>query len=361
MSASETNQSGSMDSYSIKELFLIGRDYLYACLRHRRLCMLGILIGLVVALVYKWNARKEYEAEVSFMLNEEVGSLPGLSSALGSFGGLLGSGDQINLYKILDLARSRRIAEKLLFEKTKLSEEGPEDYLANHLIQELEQQGVWATKRFYQPDHPLKGFRFQSAEVAGFSRLENMALQHVHQALNGMLYTRLSDKTNLMYLTVNGTQEALTHRLCLRLYEELSHYYIDQTVEKQLGTYQGLSRKTDSLKTLMDQKQYSLAGLRDHYRGSWLLTEDVPKTILDQEIRVLQLVYAEAMKNKEVASFALVHKTPFIQSIDLPILPLKSKQLSWPRALMGGVLFGLVGACLFVCMRKYLRDHKVFE
>lgn len=361
MSTSEANHHGNRDSYSIKELFSMVREYLRACIQHRRICLLGIFIGLLIALAYKWNARKQYEAEVSFMLNEEVGSLPGLSSALGNFGGLLGSGDQINLYKILELARSRRIAEKLLFGKIKLSEEGPEDFLANHLIQEMERQGTWAPRRFYQPEHPLKAFRFQTSNLSGFTRLDNMALQQVHQALNSMLFTRLSDKTNLMYLTVYGTDEALTHHLCLRLYEELSRYYIDKTVEKQLGTYQGLSRKTDSLKTLMDQKQYSLAGLRDHYRGSWLLTEDVPKTILDQEIRVLQLVYAEAMKNKEVASFALVHKMPFIQSIDLPILPLKSKQLSWPRALMGGVLFGLLGACLFVCMRKYFRDHKVFE
>jgi len=361
MTDAGSGQSEMKQAYSLRELVNAAREYLNALKTSRHLLGWLVLIGLVFGIWSKWKSTKVYEAELSFMLNEEAGSFPGLSNALGGFSGLLGAGDQINLYKILDLARSRRIAGKLLFEKIKLEDAQQEDFLANYLIIELEHQGKWAESKFYQPAHPLKGFRFHHDQLQSFSRLENMALQQVHSALDAMLTTRLSDKTNLMYLNLKGCNEVLTHVLCLRLFDQLSRYYIDQTVEKQLETYRGLSHKTDSLKALIEHKQYGLAGLKDHYRSGWLLSEEVPKTLLDQDIRILQMVYGEAMKNKEVASFSLLHKTPFIQAIDLPIQPLKSKQLSWPKALIGGLLMGLVVGSLIVWIRKFCNDHKIFE
>lgn len=352
--------SNSKDHYTLKELVALTRSYLDEIRAQKKILIFAFLLGIGLAVFLKLSKPKSYEAEVSFMLNEEQPAFGGVSAMIGQFGGLLGSGDQVNLHKILDLAKSRRIAEKILFKKAR-NEKGNMDYLANVLIEELEEQGKWAAAPFYNPEHPLKGFRFKNDSLSAFQRIENMALLQTHQSLLEKISTRVSEKTNLMYLSITSIRENLAYELALNLFEELSQFYINKTVEKQEDTYRGLQQKTDSLKALLDKHQYQLADLKDSYRGGWLLTEDVPKTLLDQDIRILQLVYAEAMKNKEMASFALINKTPFIQAVDLPILPLKSQHTSWPSALLMGIVCALFVGMIFISIRKWIRDSQIFE
>ncbi|MBK8954382.1 MAG: hypothetical protein IPM34_02360 [Saprospiraceae bacterium] len=346
--------------YSLKELVNWTGSYLSEFKLRWKTLVLALILGCALGVIIKLNREKTYEAEVSFMLNEETGSFGGVSSVIGQFGGLLSSGDQVNLHKILDLAKSRKIAEKIFFKKISL-DGGHSDYLVNHLIREQESIGKWAPSPFYKSNHPLKGFKFQRDHLASFERIENMALLQAHQLFLSKILTRVSDKTNLMYLNMSGSDETLTFELATNLFGELSQFYIDKSVEKQEDTYRGLLQKTDSLKALLDINQHRLAGLKDNFRGSWLLTEDVPKTLLDQDIKILQLVYAEAMKNKEMASFALINKTPFIQPVDLPILPLKCNQTSWPVALLMGMIYGLFAGFLYIGFLKFFRDSGIFE
>ncbi|MBK9222705.1 MAG: hypothetical protein IPO16_11400 [Saprospiraceae bacterium] len=344
------------EQMSIKDLVLLIRNYWMEYSKNRRLLWFCVSIGLLWGIYNRWNQFKIFEAELSFMLNEDQHGASGLESVIGQFGGLLGNGsDDINLQKILELGKSRRIAEKLFFSKLKIDEK--EDYLANHLIKELERTGVWTKKPFYVLEHPLKGFLFKNANTQDFNRLENTALKQLHSLFLLMLTTQVSEKTSIMKLNIQCTHEQLSYELVRRLFDEMSNFYIDKTIEKQRITFNDLSLKTDSLRVLIHGKQYGLAGIKDTYRSTWLYQEEVPKTILDQDIRMLQLVYAEAMKNKEIASFSLDHKTPFIQAIDLPIMPLKTIQLSWIKALLLGLIYGLIVGSLFVFGRKFYNDH----
>lgn len=344
-------------AYSLTELVRRAKDYLGEYRRRSRVILVFLLLGLAFGIYHKWATPKTYEAETSFMINEEQAGFGGVSSMLGQFGGLLGGDQQVNLQKILELAKTRRIAEGIFFQKCQLPQ-GGEELLANWLIREFEGQGKWGSSPFYKPAHPLKNFRFTQTDPKKFGRLENMALLQIHQLFQGMLSTNVSEKTNIMHLNVVSTDESLAFESAHRLFEELSNYYIDQTVEKQRETYNGLNHKTDSLRALIEQKHYGLAGIRDSYRGSgWLFREEVPKTLLDQDIKALQLVYAEALKNKEIASFTLTNRTPFIQPIDLPILPLKSKQASWPKSILMGLCYGLFFSVFLLSLQKFYRDH----
>ncbi len=259
---------------------------------HKKLLVVCLLFSLTLGVYTRWVSKKVFEAEVSFMINEEQNTASGLGGSLGQFSGLLGIGTDINLQKILELAKSRRIAEKV------------------------------------------------------FSSLFLETLS-----------TEVSEKTAIMKLQVQFTQEEVTYELANRLYNEMSNFYIDKMIEKQRETYNDIKHKTDSLKTLIENKQYKLAGIKDSYRATWLYQEEVPKTILDQEIRMLQMVYGEALKNREIASFSLETRTPFIQAIDLPIIPLKVIQQSWLKAIVLALFYGLIIGCGFILIRKFLREQ----
>lgn len=348
-------QAPSADYSTIKDLVLNVRRYLDEFRHHRKLCYAFLAVGLLYGFWFYWSNPKIYEAELSFMLNEDQNQAGGLSAVLSEFGGLLGShGDEVNLQKILELGKSRNIAEKVFFDSCTVF--GKSDFLANHLIKELETHGKWGAKSYYFIENPLKGFQFKHQQVESFTRLENAALKQLHALFLSMLTTAVSEKTSIMKLNVQCTDEMLAYELANRLFDKMSQFYINKTIEKQKQTYDDLASKTDSLRKLLHNKQYGLADLKDSYRATWLLKEEVPKTILDQDIKMLQLIYGEALKNKEIASYALDHKTPFIQAIDLPIMPLKVSRLILVKSLILGALYGMLLASTFIFVRKFYQE-----
>ena len=77
---------------------------------------------------------------------------------------------------------------------------------------------------------------------------------------------------------------------------------------------------------------------------------------LEREISLLNVMYAESVKNREIAEFSLKNKTPFIKPIDLPFAPLKIIGVNWPLNLAYGLIFGLVLGVGFVVGRRIFRQ-----
>ena len=77
---------------------------------------------------------------------------------------------------------------------------------------------------------------------------------------------------------------------------------------------------------------------------------------MDRDVKMLQVVYGEAIKNLEMADFALKNKTPFIQAIDLPVAPLKKVKKSKLKGLLTGLSIGILLGSVFVVGRKIIRN-----
>ena len=105
----------------------------------------------------------KFEAEVTFMVNEDELGGGAIGGLLGQFSGLLGSGEELNFQKILEIGRTRKIAEKVFFRSVEMN--GKSNLLANHFIDQLEQDGVWGKTPFYTKNkNPLLGkYGFQAA------------------------------------------------------------------------------------------------------------------------------------------------------------------------------------------------------
>ena len=85
-------------------------------------------------------------------------------------------------------------------------------------------------------------------------------------------------------------------------------------------------------------------------------TDQVTEQRLSRDLSANAAMYAEVLKNTEMADFSLRTKTPFIQVIDAPIAPIPPTQVSLLRKLfIGAFLGGLIGL-VFVSGRKFYRD-----
>lgn len=338
---------------TLRDVILKLREHVKECRRHSLWLLVFVVLGLIFFGVKNYMTPTRYVAECTFMLNEQDGpSGAGISSILGQFG--LGGGREFKLEKIAELTRTRAMTTEVMFENAEMN--GESDWLANHFIAEKEKQGEWASVNFWEEPSSLEGFRFRSDSVANYSRLENAALKKLNQKFTADLETEIDEVTGILTFTLKSTKELLAYELLETLFDKVSDYYTNKSIEKQQATYNALAYKCDSLEAVLNSKEFALAEMKDSYRSQWLNTARVPQDKLFREIRMLTLMYGEALKNKEIAAFSLDNMTPFIQAIDRPIIPLQTDKEPLWRALVKGLILGLALGIALVVSRKVYRD-----
>ncbi len=347
------------DEITLKELILKLQEY------WRELWANWLIIGLLALPVLGFFMGKAflspitYPAKLTFMVNEDEGMrLGGLTSMLGQFGLGGGGGGKYNLDKIVELARSRQILERVIISKADYK--GQEDFLGNHIIREYEIHEEWE-----KDTTGLKGFLFTHGEWDKFSIAENKALLRLYSQMVGSSEQRITaiynvgynDDTGIFTLTISGKTQDLSLLLANTVYQQLNQYYIDKTTEKFKITTEYARAKVDTLERLLNSRQYQLLQFEDRQQGLVMRTAEAGKFKIQRDLGVFGAAYGEAIKNLEIAEFAYRTATPFWQVIDRPIAPLKPRrETSKKKALLMGVLLGGFLGATFVIGRKIYRE-----
>lgn len=327
------------DEISLKDLILKIQEYFWVVLRK---WWLVALITIPIVLYHFYQAHTTpvvYSATLTFMLNEdEGGGMGGLSAILGQFGFGGGSKGKYNVKKLLELSKTRRIVQSVLFEKVNLNDKY--DFLANHIILEYDYHSNW------EEQETLKGFLFRHDSIAAFTRIENMILKMLHGQVisteKGLMSTSIDNDSGIMSLSTKTTSEQLSIILSELIYEKLSSFYIDKTIERQKATFELFKSKTDSIQQALNSTQYQLLRFQDTHRNLTLKQYESEQFRLQREVQKLILSYGEAYKNLEVADFSLKSATPFVQVIDYPIPPIRGKGSSKLVAIIKGGIIGVI-------------------
>lgn len=340
---------------SFRDIVLKGRSYFYEVLRYWYIPAAFALIGAGYK-AYKYsNHLPVYNAQVTFSIDEdEGGSSSGLTGMLSQMG--LGvRPTRYNFDKILELSKSRRVVQETMF--SRITVDGKEDFLANHIIR------IYGIGANTDEDSGEVMF-FTHDSLPSFSREENELLKSVYGLIIGppknpelaLLTAGYNEDSNIMSLNTSTKDETLSIELAQRIFSSLSNYYVNRAIEKAHRTYKIVSMKRDSVLGVLRSSEYQLANFEDRNRGLIMRTDQVTKLRLQREITALAAMYAEVLKNTEVADFSLRSKTPFIQVIDMPIPPISpSKASFWRSIFMGTVIGGLLGV-IFVAARKAIRE-----
>lgn len=341
---------------SFRDYILKARSYFGEVLRYWYIPLAFGLLGAAYK-AYKYsNYVAVYTAEITFSIDEdEGGSGSGLTGMLSQFG--LGNvrPARYNFDKILELSKSRRVVQATMFERITIN--GKEDFLANHIIE------IYNLRNDGETDTDVIS-RFTHDSFPGFSRAENELLKYVYGIIIGppkrpelaLLNAGYNDDSNIMSLSASTKNETLSIELARRMFESLSNYYVNRSIEKAQRTYEIVSMKRDSVLGVLRSSEYQLANFEDRSRGLIMRSDQVPKLRLQREIGAMSAMYAEVLKNTEVADFSLRTKTPFIQVIDLPIPPLYPSQLSFFRSVLMGFALGAIAGTIFVAARKAYKD-----
>lgn len=300
----------------------------------------------------------EYPARITFSVDEdEGGSNSGLTGILGQFGLASVRPSRYNLDKILALSKSRRVIEHTLFNK--LTIDGKEDFLANHLIREYKLNKINEKDKSGKAD-----FFFTHDSLPIFSHTENEMLLLLYNFIIGppdnpkkaLISADYNEDSNIMSIDVSTTNEDLSLALADRMFASLSNYYVNKAIEKQSKTYRVVSAKKDSVLAVLKSNEYQLANFKDTHRGMLMRTDQISELRLQREIGALSAMYAEVLKNTEIADFSLKNKLPFIQVIDEPLSPIPPTQVSLLRKLLIGIIVGGAIGCFYVIGRQVFRE-----
>ena len=345
------------DEITLKELILKIREY------WRELWKNWLLIGLITLpfMAYKlydaFTTPVVYPASLTFMVDEDEGSgLAGMSNILGQIGiGGIRRG-KYNLDRILEISKSRRVLKMALFAQSKL--EGETDFLANHLIRRIDLHKAWA-----DDTTGLKDFLYTKDKEDSFTAVEYKVLKTLQGLLNGnekkegIYHTSYNEDTGIMTLKIESPAEQLSIALVDTIYATLTKYYVESSTEKAAGTYNLMKEKTDSLAEALTAAEYNLASFVDRNQNIYSAREgSLPRTRMMTQVKRLQVMHAEALKNLEFADFSLKNKTPFITLIDSPVPPISPESQSLIKAAIVGMLLGLMIGITVVLGRKIYRD-----
>ncbi|HHS96056.1 MAG TPA: hypothetical protein ENJ45_05645 [Phaeodactylibacter sp.] len=344
------------DEVTLKGLILKIQEYWREVWRNWKLLFLFPIPFVIYMLYSAITSPPLYNDTLTFMVNEdEGGALGGVGAILGMVGLGGAKGGKYNLDKILELARSRRIVQAALLEKRTI--DGKSDFLANHIIRIYNLHEEWE-----EDTTGMANFYFKHGDIASFSFLENKVLKDLYgdvvggEDTEGLVKTGYGKDSGIMKMKLSTESEGLTIELADALYNQLSAYYIEKSIEKQLKTFQIVEAKVDSIHQLLQTKEYAMAAYEDSHRGLWTKTNKLKKEQLRKEIQVLNILYGESLKNLEIADFSLKTKTPFVQLIDAPVAPieplLESKILA---IILGGIIGGMV-AVTFILGRYIYRQ-----
>lgn len=292
----------------------------------------------------------KYIAEVRYIVEGEGsgGAMGGIGSLLGQFGLNRGSGKS-NPQQVIQVAKSKRLIENLLLNKL-----GGEKSIANEIIDIYQLPDLW------KEEYPeLENFHFTKDSLSNFNKFERLAFNEVYKFLIGdansdaePLLVIKYDKDNGIY-TILGktTSEDLSIRLVNASYQQVRQFFEEKILEEKVTSHKLLKMKSDSIKNSINQKSDQLARFEDENRGLVSKRASALKGRLRLEITGLTSVYAEAVKNFEIADYSLKQSKPFYLLIDQPIPPLKPKRKSVLKSIVLSLIIGVVLGSIFLTGR----------
>jgi uncharacterized protein involved in exopolysaccharide biosynthesis len=321
---------------------------------------LVVLIGGVIGGYLAYTTPVTYQAQLTFMLNEESGGGGGgLNSILGQIGLGGGGGSEYNLEKIVELSKSNRIIFEAILDSASI--DGQNDLIGNHLIRYFEFHEAWKTSN----DPEQVDFLFTHTKRDSFSRTENAVLKGLYVQIVGddkqdaderILTASYRESTGILYIIALTESEELSIVLANKIYAKLSSFYVSKSIEKQLSTLEAVTGKVDSINNELRKTESQLARTSDRSLGVFQRSDLVSQGRLSRNLQVLSIIYAEALKNKETASFVLSNRTPFLQVVDDVFAPLQPIESSVKIAIFVGVLLGGIIASIMFSLSKVIRD-----
>lgn len=316
----------------------------------RKLIVLALLLVNGVAALYSFLQKQQYEAEVSFILEEKSagggGSLSGIASQFGiDLGGLGAGGSIFSGDNILDILRSRHIVEKVLLSKIDSSKGLSSETLADLYLPQLRKKVPAVSYNNVVYPKPM-------------TRLQDSVLYFIFDQIvqKNLVVDRVNKKGSIIKATVVTQSETFSKIFSDRLVHETIQLYVDQKTSLSNRNIARLEKRADSLLRILNNKSYQSASLQILDANTAFRSTAVPVELSQREKTISFALYSEVVKNLEASRMSLASQTPIINMLDTAKYPLLNRKKSIVLILAAAsalvVFFSVVIAFFFYPSKK---------
>ena len=311
----------------------------------KRFCVIALyaFLGALIGFYLAFRSTKIYTAKCTLMMEGGgKGMASGYASLARQFGIGGGGGEGLSAEKAVELVKSKRIVFGGLLQEETV--DGKKDVLVNHYIDKV-LPSVGAK---------FKGVRFIKGQKV-FTLLQSEMLNKIygHIGLSGFS-SLLSKKEGIITIQFSSTNEDVAILFVENTVNYLSDFFTKKAVEKEQRTVDLLSAKMDSVSVELQMAEQQLANEKDHTVAVFRAEGLLDRAKLMRKVKILNILYAEGIKNLEVARFSLMEKQVIIQIIDEPRKPVQYIKLGKVRAtLTGAILAGLFGFLVVFIKKQY--------
>ena len=341
------------DRITLKQLVDRLLDFVKHILSRLVFIVIVTVVVTVLVLGYNYLRKPTYSARTSFVLESDnssgLGQLSSFASLAGiNLGSLSESSDLFQIDNIQELYRSHRMLEKTLLTPIDHSDhELMIDYFGE--VEDLTDR--WVRKMGYQ------GVEFGGPRE-NLTRAQDSVLIEAVKVIRKdyLIISKPSRKLSILEVIVNHKDEDFAKAFNETLVENVNDFYIKTKTRKASQNLKLVQHQADSVKRALDEAMDRLAAVSEELPNAnpLLATNQLPRQRALLDVTTSGEAYAEIVKNLEVAKISLRDRTPLIQVIDSPLLPLPHNIWKLMKALILGIGLGGFLAVTYVGGRYIL-------
>ncbi len=325
----------------------------FAYLRRRWILIVVISIaGAGAGLAYAILKKPTYIAVCTFVLDDG-----GKGGGLGQYAGLAalagidvaGNGDLFQGDNIIELYKSRLMIEKTLLSEVEIN--GKNQLLIDRYIEFNKLRPKW------KKHDGIDSVAFLG-DPEKFNRHQDSIITDIVDIFNKKYLAVIKPDKKLSIIDVgfNSKDELFAKEFTTTLVKTVSDFFVDTKTKKSYQNVQILQHQADSVKQMLNASISGVAYASDAAPNAnpMLQSLRVPSQKKQVDVQASSAVYAEIVKNLEIAKINLRQEKPLIQVIDSPVLPLPIDKVSKVKGIIIGFFIGLVFITCWLLLKRVL-------
>jgi hypothetical protein len=349
-------QNNQSDEISIRELIQkLGVIKKYLLSKWLSILLVSILGG-VLGFMYALSIPVKYVSKLTFVVEESKSSGGGIAALAGQFGfdlGGGGSGGVLSGDNILLFLKSENLCRETFL--TPYDDAGKQT-LADKYAE------VKKFKESWRKSKNIGDIDFSKYKNGKMPRLEDSLLQMIIKKtflLTDLSVVKPDKKASFIQVSVTTLDEKLSALLSDRLVKIASTRYVDSKTKLKVANVALLQRRADSLGALLNDKTYRAASSQQTLVdiNPALKTAPIVAEISTREKSMIGTIFAEVVKNLEIAKSVLSQETPAIQLVDQSTFPLEKIKISKLKTMFTWGLFFSLLYITWILISRWIRQH----
>ena len=337
------------DKIQLKDLLIKLSEYKVFLLSKKKKIISFSFLFLMIGVGFAFFDNKQYNATLTFVVESDQGggALGAMSGIASQFGFDLGGAESSTFSQsnVIELLKSRGVIVSTLMQKAKV--DSKTDLLIEHYFEINKIKEIWA-------DNNLKGVTFHDKGSYQHDSISGGIWREIIQDNLTIELASESNGANIITLSYTSLNEEFAKVFVEKLIDEMGEMYIAHQTAQANNTLNFLQDRADSVFTELEIAEQAFAKTKDINQRIVKASGRLKELQLMRRVEVLNTMYLEIVKNRELSKITLLNKMPIINIIDKPILPLEVDTLSIKKsAFLGGFLGAFLSICFFVFIKLF--------